>query len=121
MQATLSASTLGARPQVARASTAKAVSRVAAPARMVVKASAQQKFAAVQTAAMTAAMTIATSPAMALVDDRMNGDGTGRILGVNEPVLGWVILGTFTTVWGLYSIAAKGLGGGSGDDSGLSL
>merc|ERR1712127_35183 len=105
MQATLSASTL------------KAVSRVAAPARMVVKASAQQKFAAVQTAAMTGAMTIATHPAMALVDDRMNGDGTGRILGVNEPVLGWVILGTFTTVWALYSLAAKGLGGGSGDDS----
>lgn len=29
------------------------------------------------------------------VDDRMNGDGTGKILGINDPVLFWVLAGKF--------------------------
>lgn len=36
------------------------------------------------------------------MDDRLNGDGTGLAFGVNDPVLGWVILGVFSTIWTLY-------------------
>lgn len=43
------------------------------------------------------------------VDDRMNGDGTGRILGINDPTLFWVIAGVFTTVWAIYYVAGRDL------------
>merc|ERR1711977_30652 len=46
----------------------------------------------------------------ALVDDRLAGEGTGKGLGINDPILGWVILGVFTTVWALYTAATKELG-----------
>ena len=34
----------------------------------------------------------------------MNGDGTGKALGVNDPILGAHLLGVFTTIWALYYI-----------------
>jgi hypothetical protein len=40
----------------------------------------------------------------------MNGDGAGIPLGVNDPSLGFVILGVFGLVWSLYASAAKGFG-----------
>ena len=43
------------------------------------------------------------------VDDRMNGDGTGKILGISDPALFWVIAGVFTTVWAVYYIAGRDL------------
>merc|ERR1711918_47353 len=43
--------------------------------------------------------------------DRLAGEGTGKIVGINDPILGWVILGVFTTVWALYTVATKELGG----------
>ncbi len=59
------------------------------------------------------------------VDERLNGDGTGKILGVGG-VEGWAILIVFTLVWSLFYAAQKQLGEGpknrgKGDDSGLSL
>jgi hypothetical protein len=39
------------------------------------------------------------------VDDRLNGDGAGIALGVNDPVLGAHLLGVFTAIWALYYIA----------------
>lgn len=51
----------------------------------------------------------------------MNGDGTGRILGINESALGFAILGVFTLVWALFAISSKELGGDDGDESGLTL
>eukprot|EP00746_Dinoflagellata_sp_MGD_P160259 gnl/MRDRNA2_/MRDRNA2_86891_c0_seq1.p1 gnl/MRDRNA2_/MRDRNA2_86891_c0~~gnl/MRDRNA2_/MRDRNA2_86891_c0_seq1.p1 ORF type:complete len:100 (+),score=7.35 gnl/MRDRNA2_/MRDRNA2_86891_c0_seq1:41-340(+) len=56
----------------------------------------------------------------ALVDDRLAGEGTGKIVGINDPILGWVILGVFTTVWALYTAATKELGGQQEED-GLGL
>jgi hypothetical protein len=41
------------------------------------------------------------------VDDRLNGDGAGIILGVNDPVLGAHLLGVFTTIWALYFLATQ--------------
>merc|ERR1719498_1114589 len=63
---------------------------------------------------------IASNPAFALVDERLNGDGTGKALGINDPILGWVILGVFTTVWAVYFTATKELGGQREED-GLGL
>ena len=54
------------------------------------------------------------------VDERLNGDGAGIALGINEPILGFVMLGVFGSVWILYSLSAKSLGGQEEED-GLSL
>merc|ERR1712084_14248 len=59
-------------------------------------------------AAVIGAMT-AGCEALALVDDRLAGEGTGKILGVNDPSLLGVILGVFTTVWALYYFGTKGM------------
>ena len=57
------------------------------------------------------------------VDERLNGDGTGKALGINDSILGWVILGMFTLVWTQYYAAQKDVDGGvdTDDDSGLTL
>eukprot|EP01024_Parvocaulis_polyphysoides_P027266 TRINITY_DN2476_c1_g2_i1.p1 TRINITY_DN2476_c1_g2~~TRINITY_DN2476_c1_g2_i1.p1 ORF type:complete len:123 (-),score=9.46 TRINITY_DN2476_c1_g2_i1:235-603(-) len=60
-------------------------------------------------------------PALAIVDERMNGDGTGLIFGFNEPVLFWAVLGAFSLIWALYFISQADLGGDENDESGLSL
>merc|ERR1712151_36878 len=60
-------------------------------------------------AAVVGAMT-AGCEALALVDDRLAGEGTGKILGVNDPVLGWVIFGVFGLVWALYYVSTKDMG-----------
>jgi hypothetical protein len=44
------------------------------------------------------------------VDDRLNGDGAGIALGVNDPILGWVIGGVATLIWIAYFIAQKDFG-----------
>lgn len=54
------------------------------------------------------------------IDERMNGDGVGYALGVNQPVLGWVIAGVFGITWALYASSAKGFGGQDEED-GMSL
>merc|ERR1711939_951804 len=54
--------------------------------------------------------------ALALVDDRLAGEGTGKALGINDPILGWVIFGVFATVWAVYYTATKDLGGQREED-----
>merc|ERR1711937_293374 len=66
--------------------------------------------------ALIGAMT-AGCEALALVDDRLAGEGTGKILGVNDPILGWVVIGVFTLVWPLYYVSTKTMG----NDDGLDL
>merc|ERR1719262_1706612 len=53
---------------------------------------------------------VVAQPSMALVDDRLSGDGTGKALGINDPVLGWVIISVFTAVWAVYYAATRELG-----------
>merc|ERR1712232_1123935 len=60
-------------------------------------------------AAVIGAMT-AGCEALALVDDRLAGEGTGKILGINDGILGFVIVGVFTLVWSLYYVAQKEMG-----------
>merc|ERR1719326_1974168 len=61
-----------------------------------------------------------SNSAIALVDDRLAGEGTGKALGINDPILGWVLVGVFTTVWALYYVSTKELGGQREED-GLGL
>lgn len=54
------------------------------------------------------------------VDDRLGGEGTGKILGVSG-IEGWAIIGVFTLIWAGYYASQRDLGGGKNDDSGMSL
>jgi len=72
-------------------------------------------------AAAAAPVLLASSPAFALVDDRLNGDGTGLPLGINDPTLGWVFVGVLGVIWALYFNAQKDFGDFEDDDSGLNL
>ena len=58
------------------------------------------------------------------VDERLNGDGTGLILGLNDELLGFVLLTIPTLIFSQFYAAQKDEGieaGGKNDDSGLSL
>ncbi|GAB4819075.1 hypothetical protein N2152v2_006121 [Parachlorella kessleri] len=79
----------------------------------------QQQKAAAALAAVPALL--AASPAFALVDDRIATEGTGLALGVHDPALFFAIAIVFTGVWAVFYSGAKSLGGGKGDDSGLTL
>lgn len=63
-------------------------------------------------------------PALAVVDERLNGDGTGLIFGINDESLGFILLTVPLLVFGAFYGAQKESGiaaGGKNDDSGLSL
>jgi photosystem II PsbW protein len=64
-------------------------------------------------------------PALAIVDDRLNGDGTGLPLGINDGALGTILAAVPALVFALYYAAGKQessiIAGGKNDDSGLSL
>ncbi|KAK9684866.1 hypothetical protein RND81_10G238300 [Saponaria officinalis] len=73
------------------------------------------------TASWLAAVAAATlsSPAMALVDDRMSTEGTGLPFGLSNNLLGWILLGVFALIWSLYFVYTSGLD--EDEESGLSL
>ena len=77
--------------------------------------------------ALTSAVTsLATQalPALAVVDERLNGDGTGLIFGINDESLGFILLTVPFLVFSAFYVAQKDAGiaaGGENDDSGLSL
>ncbi|KAJ9172039.1 hypothetical protein P3X46_015329 [Hevea brasiliensis] len=57
-------------------------------------------------ASLIAAVCAATmsSPALALVDERMNTEGTGLPFGLSNNLLGWILLGVFGLIWAFYII-----------------
>ena len=71
--------------------------------------------------ALVGALSSFAAPALALVDDRMNGDGVGLPLGINDPALAIALASVATFVWSQYYLSQRDLGGDKGDDSGLSL
>jgi photosystem II PsbW protein len=71
------------------------------------KASVQRVVKQAAAAAAAAPALLAAHPAFALVDDRLNGDGTGLKFGVNNPAIGWAMAGAFATVWALYYVAQR--------------
>jgi len=79
-----------------------AVARPAARKAVVATASMERKATA---AVSTAAAALSASPAFALVDQRLNGDGVGLPLGVSDPILFYIIAGVFTTVWAVFYVS----------------
>ncbi|XP_068324476.1 photosystem II reaction center W protein, chloroplastic-like [Pyrus communis] len=67
-------------------------------------------------AAMAATM---SSPAMALVDDRLSTEGTGLPFGLSNNLLGWILFGVFGLIWALYFTYTSSLE--EDEESGLSL
>ncbi|KAL3152165.1 hypothetical protein ABBQ32_001257 [Trebouxia sp. C0010 RCD-2024] len=92
--------------------------RACPTARVVCKA--QVSKAPVAAAAASLTSLIAAHPALALVDDRLGGEGTGKILGVSG-IEGWAIIGVFTLIWAGYYASQRELGNDKTDDSGMSL
>ncbi|XP_057517601.1 photosystem II reaction center W protein, chloroplastic-like [Amaranthus tricolor] len=66
-----------------------------------------------------AAAATMSSPAMALVDERMSTEGTGLPFGLSNNLLGWILLGVFGLIWALYFVYVSGLD--EDEESGLSL
>ncbi|XXG79999.1 hypothetical protein AAC387_Pa09g0958 [Persea americana] len=60
-----------------------------------------------------------SSPALALVDERLSTEGTGLSLGVSNNLLGWILLGVFALIWALYFVYTSTLE--EDEESGLSL
>ncbi|KAF9619081.1 hypothetical protein IFM89_005095 [Coptis chinensis] len=67
-------------------------------------------------AASAAAM---SSPALALVDERMTTEGTGLPFGLSNNLLGWILFGVFGLIWTLYFTYTSTLE--EDEESGLSL
>ncbi|XVE77868.1 hypothetical protein DITRI_Ditri13aG0097900 [Diplodiscus trichospermus] len=72
--------------------------------------------ASVLAAACAATM---SSPAMALVDDRLSTEGTGLPFGLSNNLLGWILFGVFGLIWALYFVYTSSLE--EDEESGLSL
>ncbi|KAI9119220.1 hypothetical protein K1719_009895 [Acacia pycnantha] len=70
---------------------------------------------------MGAALLAATmsSPAMALVDERMSTEGTGLPFGLSNNLLGWILFAVFALIWTLYTVYTSELD--EDEESGLSL
>lgn len=68
-------------------------------------------------AAVSAA--VMSSPAMALVDERMSTEGTGLPFGLSNNTLGWILFVVFGLIWALYFIYVGGLD--EDEESGMSL
>ncbi|CAL0310371.1 unnamed protein product [Lupinus luteus] len=60
-----------------------------------------------------------SSPAMALVDERLSTEGTGLPFGLSNNLLGWILFGVFGLIWTFYFVYASGLE--EDEESGLSL
>jgi len=72
-------------------------------------------------ASLLAAACAATmsSPAMALVDERLSTEGTGLPFGLSNNLLGWILFGVFGLIWALYFVYTSSLE--EDEESGLSL
>ncbi|KAF9686892.1 hypothetical protein SADUNF_Sadunf02G0037100 [Salix dunnii] len=70
-------------------------------------------------ASLMAAVCAATisSPALALVDERLSTEGTGLPFGLSNNLLVWILLGVFALIWSLYFVYASSLD--EDEDSGL--
>jgi photosystem II PsbW protein len=100
-------------PAANRASRAKTVTVCAAQK--------QNMMAKAAAAGIPLTTFLAAHPAMALVDDRLATEGTGKIFGINDNGLFWNMLAIFTSVWAVFYLSQKDLGGDDGEDSGLTL
>ncbi len=87
-----------------------------AAARAVVCAAQQQSVLAKAAAAgVSLPALLAAHPALALVDDRLAGEGTGKIFGMGESGTFWNVAIVFGLIWSLYYVAQRDVGGDEGD------
>uniref|UniRef100_A0A7N1A0T6 PSII 6.1 kDa protein n=1 Tax=Kalanchoe fedtschenkoi TaxID=63787 RepID=A0A7N1A0T6_KALFE len=91
-----------------------------------VRCSAEKKAAGAESgvtmsASLMAAAAAATvsSPALALVDERMSTEGVGLPFGLSNNLLGWILFGVFGLIWALYFTYTSSLE--EDEESGLSL
>lgn len=63
---------------------------------------------------------LAAHPALALVDERLATEGTGKIFGINDGAIFWNMLAIFSSVWAVYYLSQKDLGGDE-EDGGMTL
>lgn len=98
----------------------RSVSRVA-NVRVVCKASAADAVKKAAAAVLALPTLLAASPAFALVDERLNGDGTGLPLGISDGSIGWPMLAVFGLVWSIWYSSQKDLGDFEDKDSGLKI
>jgi len=72
------------------------VAKVAKPDRFAeAKKVLRKELPKIEAAAVVGAATLTASPAFALVDRRLNGDGTRLPFGINDPILGWILVAVF--------------------------
>uniref|UniRef100_A0A7N0UDP2 PSII 6.1 kDa protein n=1 Tax=Kalanchoe fedtschenkoi TaxID=63787 RepID=A0A7N0UDP2_KALFE len=91
-----------------------------------VRCSAEKKAAGQESGVTTGASLLAaaaaatvSSPAMALVDERMSTEGVGLPFGLSNNLLGWILFGVFGLIWALYFSYTSSLE--EDEESGLSL
>ncbi len=87
------------------------------PAARVVVCAAQQQSVLAKAAAAGVSLPalLAAHPALALVDDRLAGEGTGKIFGMGESGTFWNVAIVFGLIWSLYYVAQRDVGGDEGD------
>merc|ERR1719440_1923174 len=71
----------------------------------------KKSVASVVALPLVGALSSFAAPALALVDDRMNGDGVGLPLGINDPALAIALASVATFVWSQYYLSQRDLGG----------
>lgn len=98
-----------------------AVTRASRSRAVVCAAQKNNVYAKAAAAGVSLPALLAAHPALALVDDRLATEGTGKIFGINDGAIFWNMLAIFTTVWAVYYLSQKDLGGDDGEDSGLTL
>nr|ADB85767.1 chloroplast photosystem II reaction center W-like protein [Wolffia arrhiza] len=88
---------------------------------MQVKCSATEEEKAPAVASLLAAASVmaTSSPALALVDERLSTEGTGLSLGISNNLLIWILAGVFGLIWALYFVYTSTLD--EDEESGLSL
>lgn len=69
--------------------------------------------------AAACAATMSSPAAVALVDERLSTEGTGLPFGLSNNLLGWILVGVFALIWGLYFVYTSTLE--EDEESGLSL
>ncbi|XP_043696120.1 photosystem II reaction center W protein, chloroplastic-like [Telopea speciosissima] len=110
----ISSPVLGGLPELAKKGRVVCSMEVKAPASN--NCSGMGMSASLVAAATAAAM---SSPASALVDERMSTEGTGLPFGLSNNILGWILLGVFALIWSLYTVYTSTLE--ESEESGLSL
>ena len=79
----------------------------------------EKKGPALASILTSASVMAVSSPAFALVDERLSTEGTGLSLGISNNLLIWILAGVFALIWALFFVYTSTLE--EDEESGLSL